>query len=67
MIGEQHGSLQRFPAGPAVVPHRKNAAEWMMWIVVMPVARSWRFLTSGFGLFNARIAPRRFKHFQREG
>ena len=24
------------PVGPATVPHRKNAAEWVMWVVLWP-------------------------------
>jgi hypothetical protein len=27
-----------YPPGPAVVPHRKNAAEWVMWAALWPVA-----------------------------
>ncbi len=29
---------ERYPVGPPVVPHRKNAAEWVMWVVLWPVA-----------------------------
>ena len=34
----------RYPLGPAVVRHRKNAAEWVMWALLWPlawVARVW--------------------------
>ena len=37
--GPQHAAGRRdFPPGPAVVPHRKNAAEWVMWAALWPVA-----------------------------
>jgi hypothetical protein len=29
---------QVFEFGPRIVPHRKNAAEWMIWIVLAPIA-----------------------------
>ena len=31
------GHAERYPVGPAVVPHRKNAAEWVMWIALRPL------------------------------
>ena len=29
--------VRDLPVGPAVVPHRKNAAEWLMWFAVAPL------------------------------
>ena len=37
------------PVGPAVVPHRKNAAEWVMWLVIWPVAWLARRFGAGGG------------------
>jgi hypothetical protein len=37
------------PLGPAVVPHRKNAAEWVMWVVLWPVAWVMRRFGPGGG------------------
>ena len=28
---------ERFPVGPRVMPHRKNAAEWVMWVAAAPI------------------------------
>ena len=28
---------RELPVGPAVVPHRKNAAEWVMWLALLPL------------------------------
>ena len=36
--GQREGERQQYPCGPAVVPHRKNAAEWVMWAALWPVA-----------------------------
>jgi hypothetical protein len=37
--GPQRTPKEReYPPGPAVVPHRKNAAEWVMWAALWPVA-----------------------------
>jgi len=36
--------MTRYPIGPEVIPHRKNAAEWAMYAACVPlvlVARSW--------------------------
>jgi hypothetical protein len=33
------------PVGPAVVPHRKNAAEWVMWLAAAPVVLLLRAIT----------------------
>ncbi len=27
----------KIPLGPSVIPHRKNAAEWVLWAVLRPV------------------------------
>ena len=32
------GLPAKLPIGPAVVPHRKNAAEWVMYVVLYPFA-----------------------------
>jgi hypothetical protein len=34
----ERGGIGRYPTGPAVVPHRKNAAERVMWAALWPVA-----------------------------
>ena len=34
----EEDEIGHYPPGPAVVPHRKNAAEWVMWAALWPVA-----------------------------
>jgi hypothetical protein len=36
--GEPEAAPPRYPRGPAVVPHRKNAAEWLMYATLYPFA-----------------------------
>lgn len=31
-----------YPTGPRHIPHRKNAAEWGMWLILWPIARLMR-------------------------
>jgi hypothetical protein len=26
-----------YPAGPPTIPHRKNAVEWLLWLVLRPI------------------------------
>ena len=43
---------QQYPVGPPVMPHRKNAAEWVMWAALRPVAwlvRAWGVCAGGRG------------------
>lgn len=53
-------SRQRYPTGPAVVPHRKNAAEWIMWCAIAPAAWVMQLLHIVSGMFrNAQAGGRR--------
>lgn len=37
MIPRPASDARDLPVGPAVVPHRKNAAEWVMWLAAAPL------------------------------
>ena len=33
---------RRYPVGPTAYPHRKNAAEWVLWAVLWPIGKAAR-------------------------
>ncbi|HWE03464.1 MAG TPA: hypothetical protein VG326_13750 [Tepidisphaeraceae bacterium] len=67
MASERHLQIRRFAPGPAVMPHRKNVAEWMMWFVVAPAVWLARLIAAVLRSRKSTTSVRQDNRFQHEG